>query len=77
MVSSTTVDQSTGGDQWHTVAIVPLAVKDAPFVRVRNLATGAVIADALHVRSAARYNDGSSLMSVTLEPMDGIVLARN
>ena len=39
-------------------------------------APGAAIADALHVRSAARYNDGS-LARVTLEPMDGIVLARN
>jgi hypothetical protein len=77
VVASTTVDQSSGGDQWHTVATVPLAVKDAPFVRVRNAGTGAVIADALHVRSAARYNDGSSVTSVTLEPMDGIVLGRN
>ena len=77
VVASTTVDQSSGGDQWHTVATVPLAVKDTPFVRVRNAGTGAIIADALHVRSAARYNDGSSVTSVMLEPMDGIVLARN
>jgi hypothetical protein len=77
VVASTTVDQSSGGDQWHTIATAPLAVKDAPFVRVRNVGTGAAIADALHVRSAARYNDGSTVTSVTLEPMDGIILGRN
>jgi hypothetical protein len=77
VVASTTVDQSTGGDQWHTIATVPLAVKDAPFVRVRNAGSGAAIADALQVRSAARYNDGSAVTSVTLEPMDGIILGRN
>ena len=77
VLATTTVDQSTGGDQWHTVAVVKLAAQDAPFVRVRNGGTGAVIADALHIRSASRYNDGSAVSSVTLEPMDGIVLARN
>jgi hypothetical protein len=77
VVASTTVDQTTGGDQWHTIATVPLAVKDAPFVRIRNAGTGAVIADALHVRSASRYNDGSAASTVTLEPMDGIILGRN
>ena len=35
------------------------------------------IADALHVYSAARYNDGSEASTVTLAPMDGIVLARD
>jgi len=56
---------------------VPLAVKDAPFVRIRNTGAGAAIADALHVRSAASYNDGSPATAVTLQPMDGIVLGRN
>jgi hypothetical protein len=76
VVASTTMDQTTGGDQWHTIATVPLAVADAPIVRVHNEGSGSVIADALHVRSAARYNDGSAAASVTLEPMDGIVLRR-
>ena len=77
VVATATVDQSSGGDQWHTVAVVPLAMQDAPFVRVRNGGAGAAIADALHIRSLSRYNDGSIAASVTLEPMDGIVLARN
>ncbi len=77
VVSSVTVDQSTGGDQWHTIASVPLSVADAPVVRIRNLGAGPAIADALHIRSASRYNDGSAVTKVTLEPMDGIVLGRN
>ena len=76
VVASATFDQSVGGDQWHSVGTVPLKVADAPIVRVRNEGTGAAIADALHVRSAARYNDGSPAASVTLESMDGIVLQR-
>ena len=57
-------------------ATVLLKGADAPIVRVRNEGTGAAISDALHVRSAARYNDGSPAASVMLEPMDGIVLQR-
>ena len=40
---------------------VPLAAADKPFVRMR---------------SASRHNDGSAAESVTLEPMDGILLRR-
>jgi hypothetical protein len=76
VVASTTVDQTTGGDQWHVIATVPLTVAGAPYVRIRNQGSGAAIADALHVMSAARYNDGLPAPSVTLEPLDGIVLQR-
>ena len=76
VVASTVFDQTTGGDEWHAVATVPLAAADKPFVRVRNEGTGAAIADALHLRSASRYNDGSSAETFTLEPMDGILLRR-
>ena len=75
VVASTAFDQTSGGDQWQTIAVVPLRTADRPFVRVRNEGAGPAIADALHVRSAGRYNDGSPAETVTLEPMDGIVLA--
>jgi len=55
---------------------VGLAVADAPLLRVHNAGTSPAIADAVYVRSAARYNDGSAASSVALSPMDGIVLAR-
>ncbi len=60
----------------HTVAEVALTPQDAAFVRVTSADGLMCIADALHVRSAARYNDGSLVSFVPLAPMDGIVLAR-
>jgi hypothetical protein len=76
ILATATLDQTVNGDQWNRVAEVPLARADAPVLRVRNLGTGPAIADAIHVRSAARFNDGSPAATVTLSPMDGIVLRR-
>ena len=76
VAASATVDQTREGDQWHTLFTVPLKAADKPFVRIRN-GSGTAIADALWVRSAARYNDGSATESVTLEAMDGIILQRS
>ncbi len=74
VLASTTLDQTAGGDQWYPIAEVRLAPEDAPFVRVTCTEPKPCIADALHVASAARYNDGSPSPTVTLQPMDGIVL---
>lgn len=77
-LAATTFDQRTGGDQWHALGAVMLAPADDAYVRL--ICTGAAaapcVADALHLFSAARYNDGSPAESVTLAPLDGIVLAR-
>ena len=55
--------------------MVALSPADDAFVRLT--CTGApCAADALHLRSRARYNDGAPAASVTLAPLDGIVLAR-
>ncbi len=66
VAASATVDQTRDGDQWHTLFTVPLKAADKPFVRIRR-GSGMMIADALWVRSAARYNDGSAASTVTLE----------
>jgi len=76
VVASATLDQTKGGDEWHEIAVVPLAVADKPLVRIRNLEDRPMVADALWVRSKARYNDGSPALEVTLEPLDGILLER-
>ena len=77
VVAAATLDQSQTGDQWHTIATgLPLTPQDKPYVRVRNTSGGVLVADALHVWSAERYNDGQAVRQVTLEPMDGIVLRR-
>ncbi len=75
VVASATLDQRTGGDQWHQIAAVPLAPGQDAHVRLT--CSGApCVADAIHLRSLSRYNDGSPAPSVTLAPLDGIVLAR-
>ena len=45
-------------------------------MRLRNAGRGILVADALHVFSAERYNDGKPTRQIALEPMDGIVLKR-
>ena len=76
VIATTTLDETSSGDQWHTLFTAPLSGASKPFVRVRNGGAGTLIADALWVRSAARYNDGSAAPTVTLEGMDSIVLRR-
>ncbi|MCD6498767.1 MAG: carbohydrate binding domain-containing protein [Deltaproteobacteria bacterium] len=76
VVSATNLDQSTGGDEWHEVAVLPLDPDQDVRVRVRAMDGADCVADALHVWSKARYNDGSDVSTVTLGPMDGILLAR-
>ncbi len=73
---STTLDQQTGGDEWHPVCSVRLAPDKDAQVRMRCASSGSCVADALHLRSAARYNDGSRVVDLRLQPMDGIVLSR-
>jgi hypothetical protein len=77
VVISTTLDQSTGGDQWHLVGEALLSPDDDPYVRLVCSGGAPCVADALHVRSVARYNDGSPADQVTLYPLDGIVLQRS
>ena len=76
VVASRTINQTTAGDQWHLIAEVDLRPEEAPFVRLTCTESKPAIADALYVTSASRYNDGSSASTVTLQPMDGIVLER-
>ena len=68
----------SSGDEWHTIAEgLKLEPGQHPLVRVRNAGGGGVlVADALHVFSAERYNDGTEARQIVLEPMDGIVFAQ-
>jgi hypothetical protein len=77
VVASITLDQTQAGDQWHSIAQgLKLAPGDKPLVRVKRADDGVLVADALHVFSAERYNDGQAVRQVVLEPMDGIILRR-
>jgi uncharacterized protein (TIGR03437 family) len=79
VIFSATLDQSSAsaGDQWHPIAsALPLTAASSPSLRVSDGGSGPLIADAVYVYSAALYNDGSAASSVTLAPMDGILLQR-
>jgi hypothetical protein len=72
-----TLDQTREGDQWHTVVEgIELSPEDEPFLRLTAADGRTLVADALHVFSAERYNDGRPVRQVKLEPMDGIILRR-
>lgn len=74
--TAATFNQRTGGDEWHQIAVVPLSPGDNPYVRMTCQGSDPCIADALHIRSQARYNNGAPAETVVLQSMDGIVLAR-
>ena len=74
VVASETFDQRSGGDEWHFVAEAPLSPNNINYVRMHCQGRAPCLADALHLRSRARYNDGSSAEKVTLQPLDGIIL---
>jgi hypothetical protein len=73
VVAATNVDQTTNGDQWHLIATVPLLASNTTEVRL-TAGQGICVADALHIFSQSRYNNGQSALTIRLQPMDGIVL---
>ena len=76
VIASTNLDQTLAGDQWHRVATVTLSPTD--HARLRLIATNTpCVADAVWIRSTARYNDGQPATHVRLPPMDGIILQRD
>ncbi len=78
VVGSVTLDQTTAGagDGWHLLGTADLTVAGAPVLQLENAGSGSLVADAVYLTSAARYNDGSPAPSVTLAPFDGILLQR-
>lgn len=78
VIYSTTLNQTTAsaGDQWHTIGTVSLTAAGNPVLQILNAGSGLLNADAIYVTSAALYNNGAPAESVTLAPMDGILLQR-
>jgi hypothetical protein len=75
VLASAVFDQHTGGDQWHTVGVVPLVARSSASVRLA--CTGApCAADAVYLSSRARYNDSAPATTITLAGLDGIILSR-
>ena len=76
IAATTNLDQATGGDQWHSLATLPLPAGTNVTVRL-SAASGICVADAIHVRSEARFNNGQPVTSLRLGPFDGILLKRD
>ena len=74
VIASATFNQPIGADQWHQIR--QAALRPGAVMRMRCDGSAPCLADALHVRSQQRYNDGSPAETVTLQPMDGIILKR-
>lgn len=74
VVASRTADQRSSGDQWNWIGDAVLS--PGAYVQMTCSGDAPCAADALYITSAARYNDGSNALVVTLQPMDGIVLER-
>lgn len=76
VIATAIINQQVNEDGWHTLAEnIYLTPADGAYIRLTCNNT-ACAADALHIRSTARYNDGSPATSVSLQAMDGIVLQR-
>ncbi len=73
VLASQTLDQTLTGDEWHSLGTVHLRPEDQPIVRIT--CSGICVADALHLTSALRYNNGQPVAQVTLQPYDGILLS--
>ncbi len=78
ILATGTIDQTTAaaGDGWHTIATVGLNASAAPYVKLSSGDGLPLLADALYLTSVARFNDGSPASTVTLQPMDGILLQK-
>jgi hypothetical protein len=74
-VTSATLDQTVTGDEWHEIAKeLTLDPADAPSIKIVCPAGAPCAADALYLYSQSRYNNGQPAETVTLQPLDGIVL---
>jgi len=70
------VDQSAGDGGWVELFSVDLLKGNQYELRLASGGSGATVADAVRVESAARYNDGATVSQVDLGPFDGTILLR-
>jgi hypothetical protein len=69
-----TLDETTGQPGWRSLGTYSFAAGSEGKVSLAATGNGLVVADAFKWQSVARYNDGSIVRQVTLQPQDGIVL---
>jgi hypothetical protein len=75
--ASATIDlTSQGGNSFFPIAVGVQLTPTSVLTLECPAGGGACVADAVLVQSTARYNDGTDVDTVTLGPMDAIVLAK-
>jgi hypothetical protein len=73
---SINVSQRKWDAGWGEMFEVPLKNGGVCLRTLSGGGTGATVADAIHLESKARYNDGSEIRQVELAPLDGIILLK-
>ncbi len=72
--AAATINQRVGDGGWAKLFDVRLKAGQKCDVVLRSAGVGATAADAIRAESAARLNDGARVESITLAPMDGVIL---
>lgn len=70
--NNTNLDETAGLLGWHSLG--KYNFNQTAAVIVKPLGTGQVVGDAFKIVSTARYNDGSLVKQLTLQPKDAIIL---
>lgn len=68
------LDQQSGEPGWRSLGVYTFPAGQTGSLTLTAAGQGQVVADAFKWVSVARYNDGSQVDQVTLQPLDGIVL---
>lgn len=71
---SVVLDETSGEVGWKSLGVFSFHEGKIGYVKLGSSADGNVVADALKWVSVARYNDGSRVNLVELQPNDGIIL---
>ncbi len=72
--TTVTVDETAGQVGWFSLGSYLFHAGGSGGVKFSATGNGKVVADAVKWVSSARYNDGSQVEQVTLQPLDGIIL---
>ncbi len=68
------LDETAGDVGWHSLGTYPFEAGQNGSAVLAATGDGIVLADAFKWVSTARYNDGSQVSQITLQPQDGMVL---
>ena len=68
------LDETAGEVGWHSLGTYPFEAGQSGSAVLAATGDGTVVADAFKWVSTARYNDGSQVDQITLQPQDGMAL---